>query len=213
MNKKQDGGRWKNPTPKHTISQDARQGSKAWIYEVKAIQMEQGLTYKEALQAASQRRKDTRPYYRTVEERYMDKLKETRDQSKDYKDYHFNGKKNKRPVTMSAAEQILLQHYRDRSSQYQNPLTALKKNISSCHKDPKRTLNACQATPKGVPIVTSECANSWKFRPGKYAKNATGPTYYDIHGLNDLCGPENKEARQKSKLYNMKYMRKKPVEK
>jgi hypothetical protein len=197
---------WVNPTPKHVLSQEAKQGSQAWIHEVKAIQLAQGVTYKEALYLASARRKDNIPFYRTMNERYLDRLDQTR---KTKKPYRYSGNKNKRPVTMNVAEKITARYYRDRADQYRDPLAAMKKNITSCHKNPKRTLIACQADGIGRPIVTQECANSWKYRPGKYSKSPTGPGYYDIHGLTDLCGPQNQEKLKQSKLYNRKFIRKK----
>lgn len=211
----QNGGRWKNPVPKHTFSPEARDGANAWIHEVKALQLRTSMTFKEALSEASARRKDRIPMYMTVNERYIANLDAKRDQtkikhgSKENTLYRYSGRKNKRPLTMPAAERILLKYYRDRSNRYKNPLSAMRKNIASCHKDPKRTLYACQSDEKKMPIMTQQCANSWKFRPGKYSKSPTGPGYYDIHGLNDLCGTENAKTRKESKLYNMSYMRKK----
>lgn len=106
--------------------------------------------------------------YMTVNGRYMDKLYMKRDQTKkklgldESKSYRYSGRKNKRPLTMSAAEGILLKYYRDRSNQYKNPLSAMRKNIASCHKDPKQTLYACQSNEKKMPIITQQYANSWK---------------------------------------------------
>uniref|UniRef100_A0A6C0BJU2 Uncharacterized protein n=1 Tax=viral metagenome TaxID=1070528 RepID=A0A6C0BJU2_9ZZZZ len=176
-----------------------------WRSEVKAVKDETGVSYKEALTIASARRKAA-PGYQSVKEKYVAKLDARRkDPTKAYKP---SGKKNKRPVTFEAAENILLRYYRDRAAQYKRgPLAALRKNIASCpKKHPEKVLTACKSGPKGVPIVTPECAKSWKFRPGKSAKFATGPVAYKIRGLNDLCGEENKPARKGSKLYNMKFM-------
>lgn len=196
------GSTFKNPSPKHTLTEDARLGAQEWVNEVKAVKRQQGVTFKEALTVASERRQRNIPGYKTVEERYLNKLKESRKSP----DYRFSGAKNKRPVTFSAAEAILKKYYTDRADQFKKgPLSAMRKKIASCpKKHPERVLIACKADLNGRPIVTSECANSWKYRPGRFAKAHTGPGIYDIHGLDDLCGEQNQEARKESKLYNKK---------
>src|SRR6185312_8356634 len=75
-----------------------------------------------------------------------------------------------------------------------------------------RTLTACPSgvrSKKDALSKAPECVGSWKYRPGKNAKGPTGPGYYDINGLDNLCGPENAQARKESQLYNMNFMHKK----
>jgi hypothetical protein len=165
-----------------------------WRAEVRDVQDELGVSYKEAMSIASERRKGADTSYKTMNERYVEHLDDVRQADRHYQPY---GRKNKRPLSLEAAQRLLLQYYRQRANQYKNgPLPAMRKNIASCHKDPARTL-----TP-GDP-------KSWKYRPGKYAKGPTGPGYYDMDGLDNLCGPNNKQARKESELYNMKFMHKK----
>lgn len=186
------------------LTEAAKSGARRWVAEVKAVQAERGLSYKEALKVASERRKMENPAYMTTKDKYLEKLNQARKSGAAYRP---SGKKNKRPVTFDAAQRILLQYYRDRSGQFvKSPLTAMRKNIGSCHKDPRKTLVACESGRSGLPVVTPECANSWKFRPGKNAVSASGPGQYDIKGLSNLCGKANKAARASSKLYNMSRM-------
>ena len=202
--KKQSGGAYKQ------LNQQALSKAAAWRQEVKQIQQSEGVTYREAISIASERRKQDNPNYRTMKQRYVDHLDDIRQEEREYQPY---GSKNKRPLSLQAAQRILLQYYRNRAEQYQRgPLSAMRKNISSCHKEPNRTLKTCPPNIKSrqqAQITAPECSDSWKYRPGKYAKGATGPGYYDMDGLNNLCGPKNAQARKDSDLYNMKFMHKK----
>ena len=196
------------------LPQEARDKATDWRLEVKKVRNEQGTSYKKALTIASEKRKEKDSDYRTTHEKYVDSLDFIRkDQNASYSPY---GSKNKRPLSLAAAQKILLEYYRKRANNYKNPLSAMKKNIASCHKDPKKTLHPC---PKGITTrkqalkEAPQCADSWKYRPGKLTKGPTGPGYYDMDGLDNLCGPENAEARKNSKLYNMKtiYRKKKTI--
>jgi len=130
------------------------------------------------------------------------------------------GHKNKRPVTMEAAKQILLKYYRDRATNFKKgPLSAMKRDISMC-KDKAHTLTPCTHYTKTVGSDGKEhvewfpedCRDSWKYRPGKFTDGRTGPGVYDIDGLDNLCKKQGREGMKKtSKLYNMKGMHKKPV--
>jgi hypothetical protein len=195
----QQGGAYKELPP------EALDKAKIWRDEVKAVQNELGITYKQALQEASKRRKENDDQYKTMEQRYVEHLDSIRQSDKKYHPY---GSKNKRPLSFEAAQRLLLQYYKERADQYKKgPLTAMKKKISSCHADPKRTLIACPPgikSKKDALEKAPECVGSWKYRPGKHAKGATGPGYYDIEGLDNLCGPEKAQMRKESKLYNMK---------
>ena len=199
--KEQSGGAYKQ------FNQQALSKADAWRQEVKQIQQSEGISYKEAISLASARRKQNNPNYRTTKQKYVENLDNIRQQDRDYQPY---GRKNKRPLSLQAAQRILLQYYRNRSDQYQRgPLAAMRKNISSCHKEPNKTLKACPENVRsGQQAKTNspECQKNWKYRPGKYAKGATGPGYYDMDGLNNLCGPQNAQARKQSPLYNMKFM-------
>jgi hypothetical protein len=135
------------------------------------------------------------------------------------------GSKNKRPVTLDVAKQILLQYYRDRAANFKKgPLGAMKRDISSC-KDDDHTLIPCTnytktqvgTTASGKPKFQinwfpTECRDSWKYRPGTSAKGRTGPGVYDVEGLDNLCKKKGRQALLKdSELYNLAKMRKAPV--
>lgn len=188
----QQGGRWKNPQPKKLPLK-----ARAWIDEVKTIyetETKPGggrYTYREALIVASARRKGITP--------------DLTPHPKKVKTGGY-GKKNKRPLTFEAAQRILLQYYQDRAKQFsKSPLTGLKQDISRCHTNPKKILTPCEVdSVTGKMIVTKECQDSWKYRPGKYGHSPTGPGVYDMKGLDDLCGQD----KTGSVLYNKKSMRK-----
>jgi len=206
----QMGGDYKN------LPTSALDKAAIWREEVKKVQTQYGIkSYKEAMKKASDLRKEKDDQYKTMRQRYVEHLDSIRqDKTAAYSPY---GSKNKRPLSLEAAQRILLQYYRQRADQYEKgPLTAMRKKISSCHKNPKRTLTPC---PPGVKSkqqalqISPECVGSWKYRPGKNAKGPTGPGYYDMDGLDNLCGPENAQARKESQLYNMHFMHKKSKQK
>ena len=123
--------------------------AKIWRQEVNAVKDELGVSYKQALIIASSRRKEKNGEYKTTKEQYVKKLDDKRKNGKIYSPY---GKKNKRPLSLDAAQTILLQYYRQRAEKYKNgPLSAIKKDISSCHKDPKKTLKAVSYTHLTLP--------------------------------------------------------------
>jgi hypothetical protein len=192
MKKKQCGGGYKE------FPEKAIRAAAAWRAEVKAVRAsDPSMTYKDAMVQASANRKSDDPGYQTTKQKIDEKRK-----------VEGYGKKNKRPLSLSAAEGILRQYYRDRSSTYKaGPLRAMRKDISSCHKNPKKTLTACAVGTDGKLIVTEDCKNSWKYRPGNTMKSPTGPGIYDIDGLDNLCGEKGKAAKKASALYNAKFMR------
>jgi hypothetical protein len=171
-----------------------------WRKEVLDVQNELGISYKEALSIASQRRREENDAYQTTHQRYVKKLDDLRERDRAYRPY---GRKNKRPLSLQAAQRILLQYYRQRGTPQ-----GLRKDIASCHGNPKRTLNTCPPgihSRKAARDANNSCEKSWKYRPGKYAVSPTGPGYYDIDGLDNLCGKEKAQMREKSKLYNTKF--------
>ena len=188
----------------------ALQKANAWRDEVNAVRAELGISYKDALKVASERRKQNNNNYKTTDQKYVERLDTIRKSNQPYSPY---GSKNKRPLSLEAAQRILLQYYRQRADQYaKGPLTAMRKKISSCHKDPKKTLQPCPTNIKSkdqAEKLSPQCADSWKYRPGKNAKGHTGPGYYDMNGLDNLCGNKNAQAKKESQLYNMKFMHKK----
>ncbi len=193
------------------LPEEALYKAATWRNEVNAYREQNNdVSYKDALKAVSNQRKTNNGSYKTMNQRYVENLDSIRKSDREYQPY---GRKNKRPLSLEAAQRLLLQYYRQRADQsLVPPLNRLKKNISTCHKDEKRTLKPC---PQGVISKKSaqssapECVKSWKFRPGKFAKGDTGPAYYDMEGVNNLCGSDKEEALKKSKLYNMKFMHKK----
>jgi hypothetical protein len=182
----------------------------AWRAEVLAVQQAQGVSYKEAMTIASEARKAKDGAYKTTKQRYVAGLDAVRKDG-DYSPY---GSKNKRPLSLSAAQRILEQYYRDNRENFsKGPLTAMRKDIGSCKKNPKKLLVPCPPdikTRAQAVAAGHACANSWKYRPGKSAKGATGPAQYDMTGLDNLCGKDNAQARKDSKLYSgVKFMHKK----
>lgn len=181
----------------------------AWRDEVRAVQQAQGVSYKEAMTIASEARKAQDSGYQTTKQRYVAGLDAVRKDGT-YSPY---GSKNKRPLSLSAAQRILEQYYRDNRENFsKGPLTAMRKDIGSCKKSTK-VLVPCPPGIKTRAQATAAghaCANNWKYRPGKSAKSATGPAQYDMDGLDNLCGKENAQARKDSKLYSgIKFMHKK----
>lgn len=165
----------KDGTPR-VISPKAAAGAAKWREEVKAIRDESPtMPYKEALVEASLRRKESDPGYMTTKE----KVAAAHPNRVAY------GKKNKRPLTMEAAQRILVQYYRDRAGSFKsgNGTRAMRTDIS--RKSTKKALEACDVDKTtNTMIVTDACKNSWKYRPG-LAAGRTGPGIYDIKGLDD----------------------------
>lgn len=112
------------------------------------------------------------------------------------------GSKLKKPLTLSAAQKVLLKYYRDRQLEFKKPRMALRKNIASCHKTDKRVLVPCAADAKKRAIVTPACAKNYKFRPSSALRS--GPGIYKMKGLTGLCGKVFAEERKASKLYQKK---------
>jgi hypothetical protein len=183
----------------------AKTKAQIWIEEVKNVQKELDITYREALSIASHRRKSENDRYITMDDRYVYGLNQKRKNKLEssYKPY---GSKNKHPVTFESAQKILLEYYRGKEGA---TITGLKKKISSCKKSSK-TLFPCPDTITSRAQAIREnhlCADSWKYRPGKNAKN-TGPGIYDMDGVDNLCGDKHKQAREESRLYNLKSLKK-----
>jgi len=189
---------------KGVFPSQASDKASAWRAEVKAVQEELGISYKEAMTIASKRRKRDQPSYTTMDERYRKKLQTQRkDPAKPYSPY---GSKNKRPLSLAAAQTILLKYYADRKHLYKDPLTAMKTDITHCS---KKLLTPCPPHIKTLTQAKAEypqCADSWKYRPGKNAKSRTGPAYYDMDGLDNLCGEHNASTLAKSRLHKRKHM-------
>jgi len=96
---------------------------------------------------------------------------------------HFNrrgrayGHKNKTPVTLQKAEQILREYYRKRyGNDLKKATTAIRQNLSRTRK-PSR-------------VLKPGSKNSYKYRPGKNIKKRTcsGPCIYDMKGLDNAPG-------------------------
>jgi hypothetical protein len=197
----QSGGDYKE------FPEEALDKASKWRAEVKSVQVERGISYREAMKIASQLRHDADPQYKTLKQRYVENLD---DQRKSDRDYHPYGSKSKNPVSLAAAQQILLDYYRQRADQFPaGPLAAMKNDIMDCQSNPKRTLTPCPAgirTREEALAKFPKCADSWKYRPGQNAKGITGPGYYDMDGVDNLCGPQKAEARKQSPLFNLTEM-------
>ena len=182
------------------LSAEALAKAKAWREEVKAIMDSRKISFKEALIVASELRKKT-PGYKTVHQKYLERLAAKRDPKKTYKPV---GHKLKKPLTLTTAQKVLLDYYRQRAlnGSIKKPLTALRRNIGSCRKDPKKILTPCEADAKNRPIVTAECKESYMFRPGQGKKS--GPSLYKMKGLTGLCGKANLVARKATPAYQRK---------
>lgn len=184
--------------------------AKEWIREVRDIRdkynaehPDDPMTYKNALVQASAERKAKDKNYKTTKDKYAEK--------------HPNdayGKKNKRPLTLKAAERVLLQYYRDRAEEGQfvgNPIDAMRKDIAKCvNKD--KILKPCSTDKEGKMIIDKNgvplpygCAKNWKYRYNKgRARPGTGPGYYDMEGVDNFCDSNegSKTPVSESRLYN-----------
>jgi len=170
------------PDPNPIISKTSN-----WIREVKSIQKELGISYKEALKEASRRRKQGDSTYKTSAQRYRENLDSRRQSDRGYRAY---GKKNKRPVSLATARKLLVDYYRQKSN---GTIRGLRKDISSKHKSAKRTLKP-------------GARDSWKYRPGTNSKSVSGPGYYDMEGLDD--GRKGSSLYKKKSLIKRKYTKK-----
>ena len=86
----------------------------------------------------------------------------------------------KRPVSIKSAEKILRDYYRKKNRRNMKKATrSLRKNIGS-KKNKKHTLR-------------SKSSRSHLYRHRPYSKKLTGPSHYDMHGL------DNKHRNYKSK--------------
>lgn len=211
--RQQVGGNFSAPTETQQAGLDK---AAAWRAEVKALrEANPGMSYKEALHEASLRRQEGSEY-KTVKTRYVQALDKAREERKSDREYKPSGKKNKRPLTMEAAQRILLKYYRDRADQFEQPLSALKKKIASCTRS-EAVLKACPTgTRSRASAKQADCDKAWKYRTSKLAdasKRKSGPARYSIDGLDNLCGDEKKDARKASKLYNLKSLAKRVVPK
>jgi hypothetical protein len=90
-----------------------------WRSEV-AAQRAKGLSFRDALSAASSARKRANPSYKTTKE--ASKVK------------HPYGHKNKNPVSLASAQKILLNYYRTKKD---GSIRGLRKAIGSCKSDKK----------------------------------------------------------------------------
>lgn len=186
------------------FSEEAKIKSRAWLEEVKAVKAEHpenDFTYKDAMIEASRRRREANPDYVTSKSKYEAGLK-NKSKSADYT-YKPREHKNRHPLTMDAAERVLLQYYRDRANNYKNPMSAMRRKMSGCRAEGnKKLLYACESNELGDPIVTEKCKNSYRYRATD-AKHS-GPGAYSIDGLDNLCAKTDKSwaRHNKSKLYN-----------
>lgn len=196
---------------------EAQKKSLAWRMEVAAVreelqQQNPKVSFKTAMVEAARRRKE-KLGYQTTKDRYIQRLKE---KSKQGQDYEYTPHKpptghkyvrSHRPVTFSAAQEILKNYYRDNADKFKRgPLAALRNDISRC-RGTNWTLNACPDNVRTrAEAKAAGCDKSWKYRPtGKFP---SGPGKYDIAGLDNLCLETDIEKRRASPVYNVKYMRK-----
>jgi hypothetical protein len=208
------------------------EGRAEWLNEVKIVLAKLRETNpkakrSDALKIASQARRDIRKKKGWTPAQFRFALLEKYKRVPGWKtpEAHPYGSKNHTPVTLKAAQQILLQYYRDRRAQFKGkPLTAMRRDIANC-RDTAHTLTPCTnytktqvgTTASGKPKYKvewfpKECRKSWKYRPGANAKGPTGPGVYDMDGLDNLCKKKGRDGlKQKSALYTMARMNKKPI--
>ena len=101
------------------LPDSAKYKAKKWIEEVKMVQDETELTFKEALKEASKRRLQENQQYETSEQRYVRHLNDIR---KSEKAYSPHGSKHKRPLSLETAQKLLSDYHMQRNDQYSKGL-------------------------------------------------------------------------------------------
>lgn len=201
MFNEQSGGdyRWHRTNAINNLAGVGEAKRDAWLNEVRAVQGETGMMWKDALREASNRRRAANPNYRTWKEttisNYRPRVaanvtcppdkpncpgKYDRPATSTFRP----GRRNKRPMSEAAAVRVLREHYRNKGEESGDMKAATK----AMRQDISKKRNAKRVLQPGSP-------DSWLYR-----KNPTG---YDMVGV-DYGEGRKSPAWGKNKLYSRK---------